>query len=289
VLPESTAFGSQSIDLLAEGNRVYGLSASVVVQAERGDATLYINSAPPRLTGPERTGKLVMDTAFRLLWVVSLGGTSIGAYDADRLSGMGTWTAPYPINAAVAMDDRLWFTTDHGLYLLSAAPQPPRRARGPAGRYESLSADVTKHRVLVSDGRTPSTVRAWTNRGVLDTVRLPIGDAALQVAYGHIWATGRVRNRPVLVQLYPDSMQPFDYSAAPDDLGNSPTILAAFDDVLLVRVEPPASLYCIDVHLGTLKQRWAALEGPATLNAYGLLVATDRGIRQLDARACVGG
>lgn len=288
-LPELLGAGQQSSDVLALGNRVYAVTLDSLVMADRASGVLTLRPVPTGLNGHGKLGTIAADAVSGTLWLVSVGGTSIGAYNPDTLDSLGLATSAYPITDALVLDHQLWIATGHGLYTVRAGSKTPTRLPGPIVSNGALAADPGRHRVLVSDERSPSTVRVWTLRGVTLTQRLPIAIDGLVSADGHIWATGSVRHHPILVELNPDRLGPMSYSPLQEQLSGSPEIVAGFSDRFLLRDEPDTALYCVEAHLGGLQQKWSGPSGPATVNEHGVLVASGHGIQELDAGECLSG
>lgn len=288
-IPESVVFGPQAIDVAAIGNRVAALTPTLVGIADRDGGAVTVRSAPLDITGDQRTGHLFYDADFHVLWVVSLGGTSFGAYAVPQLDSLSTLVAPYDINAATVMNGQLWFTTDHGLYFVSAPTGRPERVPGPRGRLGALTAEPALRTVLVSDYAEPSTVRRWTTKGPLTSTRLPIAIDWLASTPGGVWALGARGDHAAVERLDPQSLAVSGGTAALALLGTRAQVAATYGDLLLVRGQPLDGLYCLDARSGALKQRWSGPAGPATINARGVLVGADEGIEVLNARDCLAG
>jgi hypothetical protein len=290
-LPESVAFGAQTIDLYADGSRVYALTPTLVGVADRDSDVATIRPAPIGLSARVGSGKLVPDLANRILWVVDLGATAIGAYDSVHLDDLADTESPYPILGAVAMDDRLWFTTAHGLYSAAAGPGSPRRVPGPATRLGPVTADGTLHTVLAADYGSPSEVHVYGPTRAISSASLQVGRPdTLAVAADTVWLTGTSGPESVLLRLDPVRMSVIGRSPLSAQLGTRAAIVATFGNELLVRGGRGGhALYCLDAHSGAFKQKWTVPLGPVTINQRGLLLADGAGIRQINARDCLAG
>ncbi len=288
-LPVSVAFGSASVDVLAVGNRVYSLTPTLIGMAGRDGGAAVVRPTPLGLSAPIGQGTLVVDLGRRLLWVVDIGGNAIGAYDLDHLDALSAPVSPYPINGAVAMDGRLWFTTDHGLYTAVARSSTPRfmpHTRRPLG---AIAADRTLHRLLVVVDSSPARLIAVSQYGPVAAVRLPISDVS-SMAYpeGALWLAGTSASGPTLLLVDPPKLRVRGPSPIIAQVGSTPMIVGAFQNRLLVRGDPGGhSLYCVDAYSGEIKQRWTVPLGAVTLNGAGLLVDAESGIQDIDARDCL--
>ncbi|HEY7008995.1 MAG TPA: hypothetical protein VH395_08655 [Jatrophihabitantaceae bacterium] len=290
-LPESVAFGPQTVDLYAVGSQVYALTPTLVGVVDRDSDVATIRPAPLGLSERIGRGKLVLDLDHHALWVVDLGGTAIGAYDSTNLDSLADAQSPYPILGAAAMDDRLWFTTAHGLYSTVAGPGSPRRVTGPRIRLGPVAADPTLHTVLAADYGSPSKVYVFGPTGEVLSTSLQVGrpDSLATVA-GTLWLAGASGAQGELLRLDPVRLSVIGLSPVSGELGKEARIVATFGGELLVRGGLGGrALYCVDAHTGAFKQRWTVPPGAVALNERGLLFADGEGIRQLNARDCLAG
>jgi hypothetical protein len=288
-LPVSVAFGPASVDVLAVGNRVYSLTPTLIGMAGRDGGAAVVRPAPLGLSAPIGHGELVADLDHRLLWVVDIGGNAIGSYDMDRLDPLSSSVSRYPINGAVAMDEQLWFTTDHGLYTAVAGPGAPRLVPQTRRGLWAIAADRTLHRLLVVTETTPARVIAVTTYGPAAAVTLPISDVT-SIAYpeGALWLAGMSAAGPQLLLVDPPKLRVRGDSPVIAQVGSRPRIVGAFQNRLLVRGDPGGhSLYCLDGYSGAVKQRWTVPLGAVTLNETGLLVDAASGIEEINASACL--
>jgi hypothetical protein len=288
-IPATITFGPQAIDVLALGDRVVALTATLVGVADRAGGAVTVRPAPLNLTGDRRLGRLFYDPDFHLLWVVSINGTSIGAYDIVHLESLGTMQAPEQINGAAVMNGQLWFTTDTGLYFVAGGGGRPERVPGPSVRLGPITADPAARRVFVADYAARATVRSWTSAGPLVSFRLGMTVESLTTTPGGLWAAGAAAGRAAVFRLEPDSLRPLGTVAVQRRLGSRGRIAAVFDRILLLRGEPLEPLYCVDSVTGAVKQTWSGPAGEATISRRGVLVTTGEGIAELGARGCLAG
>jgi hypothetical protein len=290
-LPESVAFGPQTVDLDAIGSHVYALTPTLVGVADRDTNVATIRPAPIGLSERVGQGELVLDLTHRVLWVVDLGGTAIGAYDSTNLDSLADAESPDPILGAAALDDRLWFTTAHGLYSAVAGPGRPKQVAGPRTPLGAVTADATLHTVLAADYGAPSQVYVYGPTGAMVTAPLQVErPQSLAVVDGTLWLTGTSEGQGELLRLDPVRLFVIGRSPLSGQLGPVPTIVATYGNELLVRGDPSGRfLYCVDAHTGAFKQKWAVPPGAVTLNERGLLLADGQGIRQINARDCLAG
>jgi hypothetical protein len=288
-LPVSVAFGAASVDVLAVGNRVYSLTPTLIAMAGRDGGAAVVRPAP--LGSSELAGHaaLIPDVDHHLIWVVDIGGHSIGAYDMERLDPLSTPVSLYRINGAVAMDEQLWFTTDHGLYTAVAGPGAPRLVPRTRRGLGAIAADRTLHRLLVVAETTPARLIAVTLYGPVAAVTLPISDVT-SIAYpeGALWLSGMSASGPQLLLVDPPKLRVRGDSPVVAQVGSRPRIVGAFQNRLLVRGGADGrALFCLDGYSGAVKQHWTVPLGAVSLNATGLLVDAESGIEDIDARACL--
>ena len=288
-LPVSIAFGPASVDVLAVGNRVYSLTPTLIGMAGRDGGAAVVRPAPLGLSAPIGHGELVADVDHGLLWVVDIGGNAIGAYDMDHLDRLSSPVSPYPINGAVAMDEQLWFTTDHGLYTAVAGPGEPRLVPGTRHRFDSIAADRTLHRLLVVAHTSPARLVAFSTYGPVAAVTLPISDvSSIAYPYGALWLSGTSESGPALLLVDPPKLRVRGESPVIARVGSDPRIVGAFQDRVLVRGGADGhSLFCLDAYSGAVKQTWTVPLGAVTLNGTGLLVDAESGIEEINAGACL--
>jgi hypothetical protein len=290
-LPESVAFGPEAVDVLADGNRVFALTPGLVGVAERDSGAVTVRPTPIGLN-QVGNGKLVPDMVHRIIWVVAIGGTAIGAYDTDHLDTLADAVAPYPINGAVAMDEQLYFTTDHGLYAVGAGPGQPKQVPGPAIRLSAVTADLANHQILAADTHSPNRLHVLTSYGTVTSLYLPFPRIdSISATTGKVWATGELQGAAAIFQLDPDTLESKGPGSVSPELGSRDDIVGTYGNRLLVRATPDrTSLLCMDGTTGAFKQKWTVpAHGAVSLNQRGLLVTTSSGIAQLNARDCLAG
>jgi hypothetical protein len=290
-LQYSAAFGPQVVDLLAVGNRVFALTPTLVGVAVRDGGPLTVRPAPLGLSNQTGVGRIVPDLTHHLLWVIALGGTTIGGYGSDHLDSVADLQVAEPITGAAALDGRLWFTTSHALFQVAPGHRPPRRVLRSATALGPIAADPGRHRVLVAAAGSPARLTAYSASGPLVGSTQPFEHAtSLAVTGGLVWETGYGGGTPVLVHIDARSLQADRMSPLTGQLAVSALIVARYAERLLVKGDPAShALYCLDARDGSLKQRWTVPSGAVTLSERGLLVASDRGIEQFNARDCLAG
>jgi hypothetical protein len=286
-LPVSVAFGAASVDVLAFGSRIYSLTPTLIGVADRDSTAVTVRAAPLGMSELAGHGTLQADLAHHLLWAVDIGGNAIAAYDSDHLDTLTSVVSPFSINGAVAMDEQLWFTTDHGLYTVTAGPGAPHRvthmALGP------IVADRTLHRVVAADRHNPAGLHAITSYGPVAAMRLPVGDVS-SMAYpaGAMWVVGATAAGRQLVVVDAPKLVVRRTSSVGTLLGDRGAIVATFENRLLARGGPSGrTLFCIDGYSGTIKERWTVPPGAVALNERGLLVDSSRGIEEINAQDCL--
>lgn len=289
-LPESVAFGPQAVDILADGNRIFALTPTLVGIADRDGGAVTVRPAPLGLSNQAGTPHFVADLSNRLLWVVAIGGTAIGAYDTDHLDALADTVSPYPIRGAVAMGEKLYVTTDHGLYSAEAGPGRPQHVPGRAVALGPIAANESDGQVLAIDGQSPSELHVLTSYGGTSSAVLPTGHAdTMAVAGRSIWITAHSRGAATLFSIDPSTFRIFSVSTLDPQLGRRAAIVGDYDNRLLVYSPSTSALYCVSAFSGAFKQKWTVSTGAATLNERGLLLATKNGIEQLNARDCLAG
>jgi hypothetical protein len=289
-LPESVAFGPQAVDVLADGNRVFALTPTLVGIADRDGGTVTVRPAPLGLSNQTGQPQFVADLTNRLVWVVAIGGTAVGAYDSDHLDALANTVSPYPIRGAVAMDEKLYLTTDHGLYSAEAGPGRPKRIAGPNGSLGAVAVNQNSHEVLAIVAGSPSRLHVLTSYGGHMSAELPTGHGDTMTFSGRaIWVTGHSRGAATLFSINPATLRISLISPLDPQLGRRAAIVGDYDNRLLVYSPSTSALYCVSAFTGAFKQKWTVPTGTAALNERGLLVATKSGIEQLNARDCLAG
>lgn len=288
-VPDSVAFGSASVDVLAAGKRMYSLTPTLIAMATRYGAAPVVRGAPFGLSERDDRARLFLDSANELLWAVAINGTAIGSYDARTLDPLTETAARYRINGAVAMDESLWFTTDHGLYTVQAGPGRPKpvpHVRMPLG---PIVADRTLHRVITADRGEPVRLHAFTSFGPLASQRVPLATVnSMAYPTGALWLSGTTPNGPRMVVLDPPSMRIRRVIPVPGQLGHAAAMVGTYRDRLLMRAAPDdSSLYCLDGYTGTFKQVWRLPLGTVSLDGHGLLLDAGHGIDARGAGACL--
>lgn len=288
--PASIAFGPASLDVLGGAGRVYSLTPTLIALTGRFGGATVVRGAPFGLSQLSGRPELVLDPGGGFVWAVAIGATAIGGYDARTLTPRLQTASPYPINAAVAMDGRLWFTTAHGLYTAQPGWGRPRlmaRSHAPLG---PVTVDRTLHQVIAADEGDPVRLHSYSALGPLSTLRVPLTTVtSLAFPTGALWLSGTTPVGPRLVVLYPPSMRVLRTLPVPGGLGHTASIVGTWQNRVLVRVAASDGplLLCIDAYEGTFKQSWHLPPGGTSLDADGLLVETGHGIAQRDARSCL--
>jgi hypothetical protein len=287
--PESVAFGAPSVDVLAAGGRMYSLTPTLIGMAGRYGTDPVVRAAPFGLSERDDRARLFLDPQHSLLWAVAVGGTAIGAYDSETLDPLSETAAPYTINGAVAMDESLWFTTDHGLYRAQAGPGRPKRVAHMRIALGAIVADRTLHRIITADRRQPVRLHAMTAYGRLASQRVPLATVtSMAFPSGALWLSGTTPAGPRLIVLDPPSMRIRRVIPVPGQLGHAASFVASYGTRLLMRAAPDdTALYCVDGYTGTFKQVWRLSLGTVSLDAHGLLVDAGRGIAARGAGACL--
>jgi hypothetical protein len=288
-LPESVAFGPEAEDVLADGDRVFALTPTLIGFAVRDSGTVTVRPTPIGLSNQAGHGKLVPDLTNRIIWVVAIGGNAIGAYDTDHLDTLANTLLPYRIRGAVAMDEKLYLTTDHGLWSAEAGPMAPEQISRTA-RFGAITANLADHQILVADRRSPSRLHVLTSYGAEMVAPLPVAPAdSLAVAGDAIWVTGSSAGQARVVRLDSSTLKARELSSLTPPLGSRAQIVGAYGNELLIRSTPGRTLYCTDATTGALKQKWTVPRGAVTLNERGLLITTSDGLAPLNARDCLAG
>jgi hypothetical protein len=289
IRPDSIAFGAPSVDVLAAGGRMYSLTPTLIAMAGRYGTDPVVRGAPFGLSERDDRARLFLDAQHSLLWAVALGGTAIGAYDSETLDPLSETASRYPIEGAVAMDESLWFTTDHGLYTAVAGPGRPKpvpHMRLPLG---PIVADRTLHQVIAADRRQPVRLHALTAYGQLASQRVPLATVtSMAFPSGALWLSGTTPTGPRLIVLDPPSMRVRRVIPVPGQLGRTASLVGSFGNRLLMRAAPDdTALYCVDGYTGTFKQVWRLPLGTVSLDGHGLLVDAGRGITAHGAGTCL--
>lgn len=290
-LPDSVVFGPQAVDVLAVGNEVFALTPTLVGMTDRDGGPVTTRPTPLGLSNRAGYGKLVPDLVNHTLWVVAIGGQTIGAYDTEHLDTLADSQSPYPINGAVAMDEKLWFTTDHGMYVAEAGAGKPTLVGKLKGEFGAIVAVPGQHVVVVANRQAPVRLHITAGYGQLQPIALNAQPPISMIDSDEsIWIAGHAGPSAQLFRMNTATWTVVGTSPLTAQLGNHPTIVAAYGKGVLVRGYPGGhSLYCIDSRDGSFKQKWTVPLGAVTLTERGVLLASSQGIRQYSARDCLSG
>lgn len=290
-LPSTDAFGPSTSDLVTVGNLVFALGPNEVGVANRDGGQQVVRPAPIGLTSPGVHGVLRYDEPKRVLWVVAIGGRAIGAYDPAHLSSLGDFEAPSAIRGAVAMDGRLWITTNDGLWITN--PQGKiGHVRGSSAPLTSIAADPTRHSVLTVGGGNGDQLYRWKSSGLAYHKGVPLLHATVTVITGQIWICAFHRAAATsFARLDPATFRIVHVSPLTYQLGPFAAIAGTYEHRLLLRGgRGGTALYCVDAGRGMQLQRWTVPDQAVALNERGLLVVSPRlGIESLPADACLNG
>jgi hypothetical protein len=290
-LPATDAFGPHSSDLITVGNLVFALGQSVVGVANRDGGQQVVRPAPLGLTAAGVHGVLRYDERRRVLWVVAIGGRAIDAYEPAHLSSLGDFDASTRIRGAVAMDGRLWFITNTGLYIAGRHGKV-HRIPGSHQPFTSIAADPLRHSVLTVGGGDGDQLYRWKARGLVYHKGVPLLHTTVTVTAGRIWICAFHRRADTaLARLDPATFRILHVGPLTFRLGASGAIAGTYTHRLLLRGDPDGhSLYCVDANSGELLQQWTLPDQAVALNERGLLVVSPRlGIESVSADACLNG
>lgn len=290
-LPATDTFGPGSSDLVTVGNLVFALGPTEVGVANRDGGQQVVRPAPDGLTSRGVHGVLRYDERSRVLWVVAIGGRAVGAYEPSHLNSLGTFEAPTNIRGAVAMDGRLWITTNDGLMITD-----PRgdigHVRGSSRPLTSIAADPLRHSVLTVGGGNGDQLYRWDTGGLVNHTGVPLLHTVVTVAAGQIWICAFHRAATTaLARLDPGSLNIVHVSPLTFQLGPFGAVAGTYQHRLLLRGGSGGhTLYCVDADRGEQLQQWTVPDEAVALNERGLLVVSPRlGIESVSANACLNG
>lgn len=290
-LPATDVFGPHTNDLVTLGNLVFALAPNLVGVGNRDGGQMAVRPAPGGLNSRGVHGVLRYDERRRVLWVVAIGGRAIGGYEPAHLTSLCDLQAPATINGAVAMDGRLWITTDRGLYVADSGGGI-HRIPGSGQPLTSIAADPIRHSVLTVGGSNGDQLYRWNSDGLVHHKGIPLLHAVVTVAGGQIWICAFHRTAATaLARLDPATFRILHVSPMTYELGPSGAIAGTYARRLLLRGGPGGhALYCLDATSGLQLQQWMVPGQALALNERGLLVVSRRlGIESVSADACLNG
>jgi hypothetical protein len=290
-LPATDAFGPDTTDLITLGDLVFALAPTVVGEVNREGGQEEVRPAPLGLNAEGVHGALRYDDPHRVLWVVAIGGRAIASYEPSHLMSLGNFESSAPIRGAVAMGGRLWFVTATGLYMANPhgriTPVP-----GARHRYTSITADPRRHSVLTVGGGDGDQLYRWNAGGMLYHKGIPLLNATVTVAGGHIWICAfHPEAATALARLDPATFRILHVGSATFQLGKSGQIAGNYAQRLVLRGDPAGhELYCVDAVTGEQLQQWTVPGTAVALNERGLLIVSQRhGLESVAADACLNG
>jgi hypothetical protein len=295
--PTPTATGTTPVDTGTVGRALgLGLMPGTAIQtAMTTDAVYVLATNPSRVIAVSPTDGLVKKTVagpagnptgisvgdgLVLAWSQDTG--SLRAYDPQTLTLLRHVETGLQIFNAIAIDGRIYLTTNDGLMRVSDHPagtavnaSPTTPVADIASAY-ALAADPSRHRILVDNAGHIDAIDTRTY-AVTEGENLNYNKTSIAVVGDTVWAAGYVSgDSPRLVRLDPVTLQVVAHGDPQFDLGPGAQIWAG-QHVLWVS-GGMSSVSCVDPTKGTVLEQWGvSVAGPIGSvggSAYGINTAT---------------
>lgn len=288
---------ADSDDVLILGNHLFRLAPEALYRTNAsgppGDRTTLPISGLDAL-GPADSYHLVGDATAHTLWLVGYGSspTTLLAVDTGTMAVRARVTLPQTVAAAAALGPDLFVVTDNAVLEVPLSGASAELGQLP-GRYLSIAADRTRHRLLLFDAESRRPVSYDPTAHVLRTgPKLPFGKGELLAdGAGRVWAGGyrfTSGGGAVLVRLDARTLRPIATSPLADQLGPGAELVASGSDVVWVRSGAGGDdLWCVDGRTGRAVQHWH-LDGEVTSRAGTAVVDRVGTAVRLTLRACAG-
>jgi hypothetical protein len=272
------------LDVAAVGASSWVLrrDAIFVVRAGRPRVRLAL---PVALSDP----RLVADPGANLVWLVANGVAR--AYDGGTLRLRFRGWAP-PCEDATAMDGQLFVTNNRDVVEVGPGLHVPRHIATTRGPIVAVTADPTRHRLIVAYVGAPSRVMSLVPQPhgparIGRMARYNANQPTLAVAAGQIWLAG-YSSANVLVRLDPTTLRPVAHTSLGSQFGLGAYLAGAGAYAVWVRgAGDGGELRCLNAVTGRQLQTWL-ISGRVASVASRAVVATGAGAVQLDLVGCTG-
>jgi hypothetical protein len=300
--PPSAAAGGGSApvdseDALILGSYLFRLTPDALYRTAAsgpaGTATTLPISGLDAL-GPADSYHLVGDATAHLVWLVGYGSspTTLLAVDTGTLSVRARVTLPQTVAAAAALGSDLFVVTDNAVIDVPLSGSSSGLGRLD-GRYLSIAADPSRHRLLLFDVESRRAVGYDPTRNVLRLgPKLPFGKGnVLTDGSGDVWAGGyrfAAGGGAALVRLDARTLRPIGSSPLAGRLGPGAELVASGSSVVWVRSGAGGDdLWCVDGRTGRAVQHWG-IDGAVTSRTGSAVVDQPGAVATLTLRGCRG-
>ena len=265
---------TSAVDLALADQWLYVLTKS---PSRLGQAEAQSGEVTRQIAAPTGADRIYADRSGEMVWVVA--GKVVHAYDGPTLFNTGHLRLPQRIATAAALDGKLYVSTEHGVYEMTAptytglAAASVRLLPGhPRQEVQTMTADPTRHRLFaVTAGYELLEV---TTRGVR-SVRQLQGQlpSSIEVTRSGIWIVGfgnpggtRLgRLDPATLRITPVGSNDADAPQGADGWAGT--------DVFWMRYAYSDSLTCRDGRSGAVVATLNGVDGPVQSvhgAAYGI-------------------
>lgn len=258
--------------------------------------------------GPEGTPTGLSLSAGRV-WVWSQdsdkGRSDVRAYAARTLAFLGEFTVDGAIFNAIAIDDALYFNSDHGLQVAHTDVQKNGvittiEGSVVTGSTYGLAADPARHRVLVGVTPTASAppngfagarivaIDTRTGKVVAQSAQTSLGKESIAVVDNQVWVAGYGDvDKPHLLHLDAKTLRVVGTSPIGAKAGPG-SIVWPGQNIVWARGGGNEQLGCLDPKTGAVLETWNAVQGPVT-SVGGSAFGVEQGLQQLNlSGGCTG-
>ncbi|MGI8761739.1 MAG: hypothetical protein ACR2LF_10700 [Jatrophihabitantaceae bacterium] len=272
--PRITQLGAN--DIAIDRSTLYVLSASSVYRVDVSDPANpapagYLTLSDFDYTAIGASYHLVLDQAQQRLWVISYGVDPAAVVELDIsrpvLARVRTISVSADVGGAAVLDGHLYLATTQGVFDITGASRQATQLIAPAGRYFSVSADPTRHRLAFFGHNGEAqfvTYDPSTRKLGAFVAGAPFGRGSLVVVDATIWAGGYGPHGAVLDRLDPATLRPVAGGPLAAHLGPGAVLVATGTSDFWVRSGAGGTaLWCVDGRTGRALQSWQ-LSGPIT-------------------------
>ena len=274
----------QVVDVAAVGASSWALRRDGIFVIRPG-RTITRLPLPAALADP----RLVADPGTDLVWLVANGLAR--AYDGRTLAVVFDGWAP-PCDDATAMDGMLFVTNDRDVVEVGPGLRVPRHVETTPGPIAALTADPTRHRLILAYLAAHSRLMAVAPESsgparVEQTAAFDFNQPTLAVAAGQLWMAGYSADN-VLVRLDPQTLRPVARTSLGSALGLGAYLAGGGAYTVWVRgAGDGGELRCLSAITGRQLQSWL-VDGRVASVASLAVVVTGTGVVSLDLAGCTG-
>jgi hypothetical protein len=277
-----------AVDVAVAGGRIYALQAGRIAAVDPLTRRVVAQAQVPG-ADPSASLRLLPDAADARIWVVSFFAPTglLAEYDARSLRLLRSVTWHAPIRAATILGGDLYFTTT-GIAAWPAAAPAPRVVPALAYVDGPVTADPTRHRVLIADA---GGLRSYRPGGTLSApVHAPVMKGELVVVHGAVWFVGfAVTGSAVVAPVDPVTLRVGDNAGVVVDLGNGAEVAGVGTDVIWVRNgSGSGGLWCVDARDGRVYTSWGSAPGNVASVSHAGYLATGFALVPLIMGTCPG-